>query len=79
MKANVCSTSEPLTAMKQPYRNSDLHLAIAEAKTKTEALQAMFDFISRNGGNAGATPEYWEKLRKMGVVGSDNIHINSSK
>ena len=53
--------------MQIPYTASGYQKSILSAKTKTEVIQAMYEFISAHGGNANACGEYWDKLRKMGV------------
>jgi len=68
--ANLCPITPQAskgTYMLQ-YSTPEYQAKVIEAKNKTEVIKAMFGFISRSGANAGAEKDYWDKLKKMGVI-----------
>jgi hypothetical protein len=46
---------------------NDVRKKVIEAKTKTEVIQALLEYLSQHGINSDASPDWWEKRKKLGV------------
>jgi len=46
---------------------NDVRKKVIEAKTKTEVIQTLLEYLSQHGINSDASPDWWEKRKKLGV------------
>ena len=65
--ANQCEVTHKAArnTMSIPYSTNDYQQAVIHAKNQREIIRAMFDIISKNGGNTNAPPEYWDKIKPI--------------